>query len=145
VKIKIKFSSNSNYVQIYFNRYIKLDIKLITFASDKDFIGHVKDEIVYSHLMVSSLLELIKDKKEIASNKLTLYQDYRATTGERIGKMDPDKTLEQHGYIGKIYNDLNDADKIVLFFDYRVAYGDDPILNSDFYFHNYNKNNKKGV
>jgi hypothetical protein len=95
--------------------------------------------------MVSSLLELIKDKKEIASNKLTLYQDYRATTGERIGKMDPDKTLEQHGYIGKIYNDLTDADKIVLFFDYRVAYGDDPILNSDFYFHNYNKNSKKGV
>ena len=124
---------------------MKLDIKLITFASDKDFIGHVKDEIVYSHLRVSSLIEIIKEKKDIATNKLLLYQDYKATTGERIGKMDPDKTLEQHGYIGKIYNDLNDADKIVLFFDYRVVGGNDPILNSDFYFHNYSKSSKKGV
>lgn len=124
---------------------MKFDIKLITFASDKDFIGHVKDEIVYSHLRVSSLIEIIKEKKDIATNKLLLYQDYKATTGERIGKMDPDKTLEQHGYIGKIYNDLNDADKIVLFFDFRVVGGNDPILNSDFYFHNYSKSSKKGV
>ena len=58
--------------------------------------------------------------------------------------MDPEKTLEQHGYIGKIYNDLNESEKIVLFFDYKVIGGDDPIMNSDFYFHNY-KNGKKVV
>ena len=123
-------------------RYIKLDIKLITFANDKEFKGHIKDEIVYSHLKVFSLIELIKEKTDIASNKIILYQDYKTSTGEKSGKMDIEKTLEEHGYMGKNYNELNDSEKVNIFFDYKILGDNDPILKSDFYFHDY-KNTKR--
>jgi hypothetical protein len=113
---------------------------LITFVSDKEYKGHIKNEIVYTHLKVYSLIELIKEKLDIASYKISIY---REANKSKANYLEENRTLEEYGYIGASYNDtLKSIDKVTLFFDYRILENDDPILNSDFYFHNYKKANK---
>ena len=94
---------------------------------------HLKDEVVYTHLKVYSLVELIRNKLDICSIKLVIYED-----AARLKQLDEKKTLEECGYEGDPSYDkvaaLASSDKHVLFYDYAILNNNDPILNCDFYF-----------
>ncbi len=111
-------------------RYVLLDIKLATFANDKEYQGHFKNEIIYSHMTIHSLIELIKKKGDIASIHVALFKD---PSRHKSVKLDENKTLEDCGYIGGTYDEPNEYS---IFYDYLTTLRDDPILNSDFYFIN---------
>ncbi len=124
---------------IYFNRYIKLDIKLITFATDKEYRGHIKDQLVYSHMTVYSLIEMIKKRNEIASMYVDIFRDPSRSKSQLLDEF---KTLEQCGFKGSTYDSPKEY---VLFYDFRTIkrFRNDPIMNSDFYFINNRRPNKK--
>jgi hypothetical protein len=121
--------------------YIKLDLKLVTFANDKEFKGHIKDEIICTNFKILSLIELIKEKNDIVSMKISIFHD---TSKSKASYLEENKTLESYGFAGKTYADcIESSEKVVLFFDYMILANDDPILNCDFYFHNYKSTPKK--
>lgn len=102
---------------------------------------HIKDEIVYTHLKVISLVEMIKERLDIVSNKISIYQD---SSKSKVSYMDEHRTLEEYGFNGSNYNDVaQSADKTILYYDYSILGNDDPILNCDFYFHDYKYTPKK--
>lgn len=52
--------------------------------------------------------------------------------------MDNSRTLESYGFNGGEYNDVKERkEKTVIFYDYDILDNDDPILNCDFYYHDY--------
>lgn len=113
--------------------YIKLDLRLLALGNDKEYKGHIKSLTIHTHVKIFDLIDMIKDKVDIASNKISIYRDI---TIESI--MDEDKTLKDYGYKGRDYNIvLNDKQKNVFFYDYEILDNKDPILLSDFYFHDY--------
>ncbi|CAF0754073.1 unnamed protein product [Brachionus calyciflorus] len=115
--------------------YIKLDLKHVTFANEKDFRGHIKEEIVNTKTKIISLIEMLKERLDIASYKISLYQDVSKT---KSSYLDESSTLENYGYSGVSYNEaVQSSDKVILFFDYWILRNDDPILNCDFYFNSY--------
>lgn len=118
---------------IKFPRYVKLDIRLIAFAQDKEYKNHVRNYIVYSHMKVSDIIDIIKERTEIASNKISLFRELVLESF-----MENNKTLEDYGYIGAEYNKVASShSKTLLYYDYDVLEKNDPLLNSDFYFHDY--------
>ena len=110
---------------------MKFDIKFAVFAADKDYRGHVKNEIIYSHMKVYSLKEMIRQRFDIATNVFYLFKE----TATDKQYLDDKKTLEDYGYIGENdYNKvLNDSKKNTLFYDYEVG-KPDPIVHCDYYF-----------
>ncbi|RNA05719.1 Calcium-dependent kinase 5 [Brachionus plicatilis] len=115
--------------------YIKLDLKHVTFVNEKDFRGHIKDEIVNTKWKIISLVELLKERLDIASYKITLFQDQTKAKGSNL---DEGRTLESYGYTGTDYQQaLSNNEKTILYFDYYILNNDDPILNCDFYFNDY--------
>ena len=116
-------------------------MKLITFANEKDYMGHLKDIIISIHETIYSLIQIIKEKTDIAS---TLIQVYKDTGKAKSSILDEDKTLEYYGYTGGSYNDvLKSNEKILLYFDFSTLNNNDPILNCDYYFFNYKSSYKK--
>lgn len=115
--------------------YIKLDLKHITFVNEKDFRGHIKDEIVDTKSKIISLIELLKDRLDIASYKISIFQDPAKT---KASYLDESRTLESYGFTGADYQEaLHNNEKTVLYFDYFILNNNDPILNCDFYFNDY--------
>lgn len=115
--------------------YVKLDLKHITFLNEKEFRGHIKDEIVNSKSKIISLIQLLKDRLDIASYKISIFQDPTKTKGSY---MDENKSLENFGFVGSDYHQtLHNNEKIILYFDYYILTDNDPILNCDFYFNDY--------
>ena len=118
-----------------YSSYIKLDLKHITFVNDKEFRGHIKEEIVNTKTKIYSLIELLKDRLDIVSYKISIYQD---VSKSKNSYLDENRSLESYGYAGGAYNDvLQSNEKVVLFFDYWILKNEDPILNCDFYFNSY--------
>jgi hypothetical protein len=92
-------------------------------------------------MKVHSLIELIKDKLDIVSYKISIYRDIQKS---KSSYLEEHKSLEDYGYKGELYEDaLKSSDKLALYFDYRVLNNDDPILNSDYYFNDYKYFSKK--
>ena len=114
-----------------------LDIKLATFAHDQDFVGHIKNQIMYSHMTIYSLIEFVKKKMDVASTHVALFKD---PSRHKSVKLEEHKTLEESGYKGASYDSPNEYS---LFYDYLTTMRDDPILNSDFYFLNSKSSLKK--
>ena len=112
-----------------------MDLKHITFLNEKDFRGHIKNEIVNTKSKIISLVELLKDRLDIASYKISIFQDPAKTKGSY---MDENKSLENYGFVGLDYNQtMLNNEKIILYFDYYILKDNDPILNCDFYFNDY--------
>lgn len=111
--------------------YLKFDIRFLVFAGEKDYRGHLRNEILYSHMKIYSLKEFIKQKFEIASNAIYLFSEINSTRS-----MEDSKTLEDYGFIGESeYNSVfNGSKKHVLYYDFSVSNILDPILNCDYYF-----------
>ena len=123
----------------YSTRYTKLDIRLFPFAFEKELKCHIKDEIVYTHIKILSLIDLIRKKTEIKSNRIIIYRD---NSRVKSSKLDENKNLEYYGIEGYNYEEaekLSNAEKIVLYYDYAILDNNDPILNSDFYFNDSKK------
>lgn len=121
------------------NRYIKIDIRLLPFALEKELKCHIRDEIVYTHIKVYSLINLIKQKTQITSNKIIIYRD---NTRSKSSKLDEFKNLEYYGIEGYSYEEakqLTHVDRVLLYYDYAILDNNDPILNSDFYFNDMKK------
>lgn len=113
--------------------YLKIDILLISFANEKKCMNHIRNTLVYSHLKVYELFDLITNKTDIVSNKISIYRELMIES-----LMDDDRTLESYGFKGGEYNQvLNSHEKCVFFYDYEILDNDDPILNCDFYYHDY--------
>jgi hypothetical protein len=57
----------------------------------------------------------------------------------KSSSLDQFKTLEELGFSGSTsYEDAErGVEKTIIFFDYAIVTSDCPILNSDFYFHDY--------
>jgi hypothetical protein len=111
-----------------------LDIRLISFALEKELKCHIRDEIVYTHIKILSLIHMIKQKTEIKSNKIIIYRD---NSRSKSSKLDESKSLEYYGIEGYSYDEANQLvnfDKTVLYYDFAILDNQDPILNSDFYF-----------
>lgn len=106
---------------------------MATFASDKEYRGHFKDELLYSHLTIFSLIEMIKKKADIASNRISIFKD---PSRHKSVKLEEGKTLEECGYKGGPHENPKEY---VVFYDYTTVLRDDPIINSDFYFINNTK------
>jgi hypothetical protein len=118
-----------------------LDIRLLPFALEKELKCHIRDEIVYTHIKILSLIHLIRQKTEIKSNRIIIYRD---NSRAKSSKLDENKSLEYYGIEGYSYDEadqLSNVDKVILYYDYAILDNKDPILNSDFYF-NDSKNNK---
>ena len=108
---------------------------MITFEKDKDAYAHIRDEIVYTHMKIFSLIELIRKRTDIASNMISIYTD---TAKSKTSQLDDTRTLESYGYQGREYNTvLKSNEKVTLFYDYKILHPIDPIINCDFYFHKY--------
>jgi hypothetical protein len=115
-------------------KYIRADIKLVTFADIRDYRGHLKNQLIYTHMTVYSLIEFIREKTDIPAihKYVSIFRD---STRSRAAKLDDSKTLEECGYIGGSYEEPKEC---VLFYDFTIGYmlKNDPIINSDFYFIN---------
>ena len=87
-------------------------------------------------MKVSNLIEIIKERTDIASKKFSIYLEMPLN---KNALMDENKTLEYYGLKGNgEYNDvLKGNEKTILYFDYAILGNNCPILNSDFYFHSY--------
>ncbi len=82
-------------------------------------------------MKVYDLVDIIKERTDIASTKITVFRDLESA-------MDENATLESFGFVGGEYNEVAKShSKTILFYDYDVLPKKDPILNCDFYFHNY--------
>jgi hypothetical protein len=114
---------------------------MLTFADLKDYKSYIKDVIVYSHMQIYGLIEMIREKTDIASNKICIY---REANRSKSSYLDEERTLESYGFVGLPYDQmLKKNEKLVLYYDYYLFADYDPILNCDFYFHNYPKNSTK--
>ncbi len=112
-----------------FRRYVLLEIRLITFANDKDFIGHIRDEMAYTHMSVYSLKQLVKQKADIASTQITLFRD--PTSNSRHSVLDETLTLEESGLKG---GPFDRPKEYCIYYDYATSFHFDPLMSSDFYF-----------
>ena len=114
----------------------------MTFANDKEYYGHLKDVIISIHEPVYELIEIIKERTDIAS---TLIQIYREATKSKGTALEERHSLEHYGFTGGTSYDevAKSIEKSVLFFDYAILGTDDPILNCDHYFSNYKAYLKK--
>ncbi len=84
-------------------------------------------------MKVYDLIDIIKDRTSIVSTKFTIFRDHTLESA-----MDENSTLENYGFVGGEYNEVAKShNKTILFYDYDVLTKKDPVLNSDFYFHNY--------
>ena len=84
-------------------------------------------------MKVYDLVDIIKDRTDIASTKFTIFRDHTLESA-----MDENDTLESFGFVGGDYNEVAKShSKTILFYDYDVLSKKDPILNCDFYFHSY--------
>lgn len=116
-------------------------MKLITFAADKEYKGFIKDQIVSCNMKIISLIEIIKNKTDIASTKISIFTD---TSRSKQSHLDENKTLRHYGFTGAPYNDVAAGnDKTVLYYDYAILGNNDPILNCDIYFHNYKNHDRQ--
>jgi hypothetical protein len=116
-------------------------LRLVTFANDKEYYGHVKDIMISIHEPVYELIEIIKEKTDIASMMIQIYKESSKSKGTAL---DNSKSLEYYGYTGGLYNEVKkNGEKLVLFYDYATLGTDCPILNSDYYFHSYSSFYKK--
>lgn len=111
---------------------MKFDIKFLVFAGDKDYRGHIKNEMIYSHMKIYSLKEMIKKRFDIASHMIYLFNDLQVNTSK---SMDDGKTLQDYGFLGESdYNSVYDGNKKhVLYYDFSVG-KPDPIVHCDYYF-----------
>jgi hypothetical protein len=114
-----------------------LEIKLATFSHEHNFIGHIKTDVIYSHMTVFTLIEFVKKKTDVASTHIALFKD---PTRQKLVRLDESKTLEECGYTGSIYDSPNEY---IIFYDYVTCLRKDPILNCDHYFMNNKQTTKK--
>lgn len=122
---------------------MKLDLKLVAFANDKEYFGHIKDLVISIHEPIYELIEIIKERTDIASSLIQVYKEASKSKGTAL---DDHRTLEYYGYTGDTsYNAaVKSSDKIVLFYDFALLEnGLDPILHCDFYFNSYSSYVKK--
>ena len=130
---------------------MKLDLRFIPFSKDKDYDGHLRNLIVYTHMKVSGLIDKIKEKTDIASYKISLFKEICIDS-----MMLEDQTLESYGFKGGEHNKiLNSNSKTLIYYDYETLDTKDALLNCDYYFNGYkdaiaalenknnNNNNKK--
>lgn len=117
---------------------MKIDLRMVTFANDKEYKGHLKNKIVYTHSKIYSLIEMIKNQLDVASYKISLYRD---TSNTKAAYLKENLTLEECGFSGSSnYNEvLASKEKTIFYFDYQIVFPDDPVLNSDYYFNSYKK------
>lgn len=89
--------------------------------------------MVTSHSKVIDLIELIIERTDIASNRICLYRELLIES-----LMENERTLESYGFIGGEYNEVKERkEKTIFFYDYDILDNDDPILNCDYYYHDY--------
>ena len=94
---------------------------------------NLRNTMVSTHLKILDLIELIKERTEISSNRICIYRDLCLES-----LMENSKTLDSYGFVGGDYNTiLSRKEKVAIFYDYDILDNDDPILNCDFYYHNY--------
>lgn len=81
---------------------------------------------------------MIKERLDVASYKISIYRDSSMT---KVAYLNEKWTLEECGFIGSSnYNEvLKSTEKTMLYFDYVIVNSEDPILRSDFYYHEYKK------
>jgi hypothetical protein len=116
-------------------------LRLVTFANEKEYYGHLKDVMISIHEPIYELIEIIKQETDIASTMIQIYKEASKSKGTAL---DNSKSLEFYGYTGGPYNDVKkSSEKLMLFYDYATLGNDCPILNCDFYFHSYSSFNKK--
>jgi uncharacterized ubiquitin-like protein YukD len=115
-------------------------LRLVTFANEREYWGHLRDVIISIHEPVYELIEIIKERTDIATSLMQVYKEASKSKGTAL---DENRSLEYYGYAGGQYNDVKkSADKIMLFYDYATLGNDCPILNSDFYFSDYSSYRK---
>lgn len=113
---------------------MKIDLRLIAFASDKEYKNHLKSLIVFVQMRVYELIDIIKERTAVASNKITVFRDSNIDS-----ILEENATLASYGFAGGEYNEVAKShSKTIFFYDYEII--DDnkcPILNSDYYYHDY--------
>lgn len=99
--------------------------------------------MIVTHSTIYSLIELIKQKVDIASSRISIYRD---VTKSKQSYLEETKTLEECGLAtgAGAYNDVfKSQDKLTLYYDFKILNNDDPILNCDYYFSDYKFLTKK--
>ena len=118
---------------------------MVAFANDKEYFGHIKDLVISIHEPIYELIEIIKERTEIASYLIQVYKEASKSKGTAL---DDHRTLEYYGYTSCGDSSYNAAakssDKIVLYYDFALLEGGlDPILHCDYYFNSYSSYVKK--
>ena len=92
----------------------------------------MKNEIIYSHMKIFSLKEMIKKRFDIAADEIFLFNDISTSN---LIPMENSKTLEDYGYKGESdYNSVySGSKKIILYYDFSVG-KPDAIIHCDYYF-----------
>ncbi|CAD5117476.1 DgyrCDS6243 [Dimorphilus gyrociliatus] len=108
-------------------RYARVHFKHATFSEKRDHHTHFI-QLVHSHATVSYLLQLVKERIALESNRLALFTDDSLTIEAQLP---PASTLEECGISGGSYDKPQD---VLLYYDYVVEFTGCPILNSDHYF-----------
>ena len=111
-----------------------MDLKLVTSATEREFPGHIKDELVHSHATVFYIIELIKKRTDIAARTLSLFRD---TSRSKTSHLEENNTLEECGFVGGSYESPKEY---TIFFDYITLFREDSVINCDFYFINKKRN-----
>jgi hypothetical protein len=105
-------------------RYVLLDIRLVTFANDSTFVGHVKNELAPSHMTVYTLKQIVKKKTDVASSQVTLLRD---PVKNKQAVLNEQQTLEQAGFAGGPYEN---PCAYTIYYDFATGFGHEPLVFS---------------
>lgn len=108
-------------------KYLKVHLKFGTFDNLRSYPGHF-DLVLHSHLTICGLIDIIKERMDLATTTLRVYADKSRTMNSLLL---PDQTLAECGYSGGTRGDPEDC---FLYYDYSTEFHDCAILMSDYYF-----------
>lgn len=118
---------DGDWVKRDYPRYAKVLFKNVTFLEKRDHPTHFS-HLVYSHATVLYLLQIVKERIALESNRLALFTDESRSVEAQLP---PACTLEECGIAGGSFDKPED---VLLYYDYVIEFTDCPILNSDHYF-----------
>ncbi|XP_038634104.1 uncharacterized protein LOC119953668 isoform X3 [Scyliorhinus canicula] len=108
-------------------QYISLVLHIITFNNMQSHPGHFQ-EVIFSHMKVSGLIDRIQERTGIASTRLRVFKDQSCSTESLLPL---ELSLEECGFHGGPHQS---PPAVLLYYDYSVEFNDCPILNCDYYF-----------